>query len=235
MIHLIALSKLSDKEFAYHYATDDIKEFIEKKAELVNIPERLLPLFSVHIVKTDSKDFESVQRMDPYFESAVEIKSTKEFIYYLQSNSALNSVDVASFLEQRYNLGTFPLQKILYYVYSELLVRFKRPPFSANFVAYEKGPVDKDTYRTYKYSNELLAINTEFDKKISGIKKGNEYLKVIDEVVKTYSECFSEAWNNEEKNLTHQQGTPWSRAHEKGYNEPITDDDILKYHHLETV
>ncbi|MGN1282503.1 MAG: Panacea domain-containing protein [Limosilactobacillus sp.] len=235
MIHLVALAKLAGKDFAYHYATDDIKQFLEKKTELGNVPDEFLSLFSIHVIKTTSKDFASIQKMDSYFESTTEITSLEEFIDYLRNDSNLTSVDIAGFIEQRYHLSAFPLQKILYYVYSELLIRLKRVPFSANFIAYEKGPVDNYTYRVYKYDNISLARSTEFDKKVFSIKDGNEYIKVINEVVKTYSKYFSDAWNNEAKNLTHRQGTPWSRAHKKGYNEPILDNDILKYHYLETV
>lgn len=235
MMHLVALTKLAGKDLAYHYATDDVKQFVEKKAELGNVPDEFLSLFSIHVIKTASKDFESIQKMDPYFESTTEIKSLGEFIDCLRNNSNLTSVDIAAFLEQRYHLSAFPLQKILYYVYSELLIKLKRVPFSANFVAYKKGPVDSYTYRVYKYDSIALARSTEFDKKIFKTEDGNKYLKVIDEVVTTYSKYFSDAWNNENKNLTHRKGTPWSRAHSKGYNEPITDNDILKYHYLEIV
>ena len=235
MMHLVALTKLSGKDYAYHYATDDVKKFVEKKAELGNVPDKLLSLFSIHVIKTSSKDFESIQKMDPYFESTKEVKSLEEFIDFLHNDSKLTSIDIAGFIEQRYHLSAFSLQKILYYVYSELLIRLNRVPFSANFLAYEKGPVDNDSYKTYKYENLSLAVNTEFEKKIFSIKDGDEYLKVINEVVKIYSKYFSDAWNNETKNLTHRQGTPWSRAHKKGYNEPIQDNDILKYHYLETV
>lgn len=139
MMHLVALTKLSGKDFAYHYATDDVKKFIEKKSELGNVPDKFLSLFSIHVIKTSSQDFESIQKMDAYFESTREIESLEEFLDYLQNDSNLTSVDVASFLEQRYHLGAFSLQKILYYVYSELLIRLNRIPFSANLSLMKKA------------------------------------------------------------------------------------------------
>lgn len=80
MMHLVVLTKVSGKDFAYHYATNDVKKFAKKKAELENIPDQFLSLASIHVIKTTSKDFESIQKMDPYFESTVEIKSLREFI-----------------------------------------------------------------------------------------------------------------------------------------------------------
>lgn len=235
MIHLVALIKISDKKVAYHYATDDIDTFFEKKSELGNIPPKLLSLISTHVIKTTSKDFESIQEMDPYFENTTEIESLKNFVEFLQEEAELTSVDVASYIEQKYRLGSFLLQKILYYVYAEMLVSFEQIPFKANFLAYERGPVDNDVYRINKYDSDCLSTSINFDQKIFNVEDGDKYVGFIDEVVKTYRHRFTGAWDDESKNLTHKPGTPWSRAHERGYNEPIRDEDIIKYHHLETV
>lgn len=234
MLHLIALARFSGKEFAYHYATDDAKRFFEKKNDLANIPEPLSSLFSTHVLKTDVKSFKSVQKMDPYFELVTEINSLDDFIEKLRNASELTSVDVASYIEHTYNLGIFPLEKTLYYVYSDLLLKFNKSPFVANFVAYKKGPVDTESYSLYK-SGDILYNDVEFHQKLSVLSNSNVYLKSIKDIVKTYSELFSNAWDNEEKNLTHRPGTPWSRAHLRGYYAPTIDDDIIKYHHIETV
>lgn len=235
MIHLLALAKLPGEDFAYHYATDDIEAFFKKKDELANVPEQVRSLISIHVVKTSSKDFESIQRMDPYFAGTTEVKSLQAFIERLQRKSSLTSVDVAGFIERRYQLNAFQLQKILYYVYADLLIQFKRSPFIANFLAYERGPVDRDVYKINKFEHDALIMNTGFDQKIFTVENGEVYSETIDRVVRTYEKYFASAWNNESKNLTHRPGTPWDRAHKKGYNKPISDKDILNYHHLETV
>lgn len=234
MMHLIALAKVAGDEFAYHYATDDVAVLAEKKAELRSIPQNLRSFFAVHMLQTDSADFASVQKMDPYFASTEEIKTVPEFIARLQKHATLTTVDVASFIQHKYQLNAFVLQKIVYYVYAELLIRLKQPPFKASFIAYERGPVDEQVRRAHKQA-ELPTLSTELGKKIFLLQNRKQYFEVIDEIVAKYRQYFSDAWDDESKNLTHKAGTPWSRAHQRGYNAPITDDEIIKFHYLETV
>ena len=61
------------------------------------------------LAKVTGDEFASVQKMDPYFTSTEEIKTVPEFIARLQKHATLTAVDVASFIQQKYQLNAFVL------------------------------------------------------------------------------------------------------------------------------
>lgn len=156
---------------------------------------------------------------------------------------ALNSQDVASYILRKYpqvNDHRFAFDKILYYIYSDYLVKHKYPLFNARFVAFEKGPVEYDIYRIAKYEKERLLYNTSFELKVQFLSDCKEILDLIDEDIKKYKEYYDKVWydyrsSDANANLTHRDSTPWSIARAKGKNSSISNADIVKFHHLEVL
>lgn len=245
IMHLVAYARLNESnEYAYDYSVDESdSELIKKKSqELSNITsDDDKSLYTVHFLNTEDIGLESVKHKDSYFEKAQEVKGLEEFVTIIRSNSKLTSIDVASYIKQiRPDIGSFALQKTLYYVYADFLEKYGRTLFSAKFLAFEKGPVDWNVYVAKKYHKEKLEKDSLFHSKIVCQKEKDDIVKVINDDILRYVEYYENVWklyksDDDEFNLTHKKGTPWSRAYEKGQNSPILDDDIINYHEIECI
>ena len=245
VMHLIAYARLNEGyEYVYDYSTDESNlELIKKKSqELSNMTsDNEKSLYTVHFLTAEGSGFKAVKNMDPYFKNAQQVESLDEFVNVIQSNSQLTSIDVASYIERICpNIGSFALQKTLYYVYADWLKKYKNPLFSANFLAFARGPVDSDVYRIKTYNKEKLEKSNLFHVKIASRKERANIIELINNDVLKYADYYNEVWRiykaeYDEFNLTHKEGTPWYRAYEKGQNSPILDSDIIKYHELECI
>lgn len=242
MIHLIFFSKFGKYKYAYHVAMDEFDEDkisdIHEKFLSLSSPE-VCTLYSQHVLSCEGKTFDDIRNMDPYFKDAKEIGTIPEFIQIINSHCRLTSIDVASFIcKKRPDIGAFALQKVLYYIYAEYLKFNKYPLFTANFLAFDKGPVDWEVYRAKKYDDMDLIDNNSFELKITALEDRSEILSLVNKVIDEYADYYDDVWKDfhgedPEYNWTHKEGTPWCRAYEKGQNSPILDSDIIKYHYLE--
>lgn len=235
-MHMIALNRTSGRATAFHFASNDMSEIKNEKEKLLTTVSNgtSKTSLSFQMIPTNSADYESVVAYNPYFKQfdiTEDLQSFRESIHITQS---LSSVDVASFLERRFHTSSFTLQKVLYFIYADFLTEYGTAPFRAEFVAFDKGPVDFESYKIRKWHRESMCKDYAFEEKVLGGDSSQRLLKLIDKVVRKYAPKFKEM-NDEESNLTHRTGTPWSIAHKKGYNASITDDMILKYHSNEQI
>ncbi|MBU6047128.1 SocA family protein [Lacticaseibacillus paracasei] len=235
-IHLVALNRTSGRATAYHFASPNISEVIAEKKRVISFlsGQKVKPSISFQVVPTESASYDSVNSYNSYFEPFKPTEDLKTFGESIHVTQALNSVDVASYLERKFHFSSYTLQKMLYFVYSEFLVRFQRPPFRADFIVFANGPVDYDVYEKRRWNRDSMGLNYGFEEKAFGSKDGKIIIDLIDFVNGKYEKCFQNM-NDEGSNLTHRKGTPWSIAHAQGYNAPITDNLILKYHSRETI
>lgn len=242
-IHLIAFARFDNgKEYGYDFsATESDSELISKKSqELIDMTsDTEKALYTVHTLKTDDSTFESVKKLDPYFKQAEQVKDINEFIKIIDSNLNLTALDVAGYIEQRVpEIGNFALQKTLYYIYADFLERFGTSLFTSHFKVFDHGPVDTEVYQVKKYFKDQLKQSNAFELKVPFLSKSEEIIKLVDEDITKYSDYYDRVWKkykgkNSDYNLTHQKGTPWDRAYQRGQNSQILDSDIIKYDQLE--
>ena len=60
VIHLIAVARIKGQMYVYHYLADKIAPVMAAKNVLVTVGHKWASVFSIHILKTLSPDFESV-------------------------------------------------------------------------------------------------------------------------------------------------------------------------------
>lgn len=140
--------------------------------------------------------------------------------------------------DENKKVSNLQLQKILYYVQANFLVKRNYPCFSENIVNWTYGPVVEEVYREYrihgyshipyqkkfntiKYNAENNSIELqeeEFTKE--GFEE--EDLKLIEEVVDSFIEC--DAFELVEK--THSEA-PWKNTCQ---NDVISEEYIKKYY-----
>lgn len=231
--HLIALSKINEKEIAYHYSSTDYGGIKHNRHQFGAIINPKTAAFSFHLVKTDSATFESVQQMDPYFAKVYATGSVEEFALLLKDNTLIQAVDVAAYIQQKYDMKPFTLQKTLYYMYADYLETTNKHLFQANFVAFKQGPVDMAVYRENRYQKKDLLVQRGLNIKAAILKDGVDRLNYIEEKIAQYAAVLDKFWDDSADNPTHRTGTPWSIAYAKHPNAVICDEDVIKYHQLE--
>lgn len=85
--HYIVIIESDGKDYAYHYSSKIFSE-VEEHMDLLNESIKgLKKIYGMHMLQTDSKSFQSVQQMDPYFKEMIITDNIDEFSerykYYL--------------------------------------------------------------------------------------------------------------------------------------------------------
>ncbi|KRK79003.1 hypothetical protein FD03_GL001364 [Companilactobacillus nodensis DSM 19682 = JCM 14932 = NBRC 107160] len=86
--HYIVIIEVDENDYAYHYSSSvraDVSAHIEQLDRSIGDVKKL---YGMHMLKTNDKSFESVQKMDPYFEGMIITEDTEEFSkkyrYYIE-------------------------------------------------------------------------------------------------------------------------------------------------------
>ncbi|MBG1272425.1 SocA family protein [Lactobacillus paracasei subsp. paracasei] len=235
-IHLIALSRTSGHAIAYHFSTRDPEQLVENKMKIIAAvnDKGAGESLSFQVVQTMQQSFESVIEYNPYFKQFKKYSELDSFTTKLIQTHELNAVDVASYIDRKKHCTSYTLQKLLYYVYADILTKYDWRPFKATFLAFKHGPVEKYVYKVRNKHHPDMPVKFGLEEKHIGADKQALLTNTIEEVVSKYSGTYKNM-NNEESNLTHKKKTPWSIAYRQGQNTQITDDMIRAYHQNEVL
>ncbi|MBT2572591.1 DUF4065 domain-containing protein [Bacillus sp. ISL-51] len=243
--HFIAI--ISDfsggRRIGWHYSSESrldknyISEFFEKVKESCGKVQ-----FGIHKLSTDSTSWDSVTKKDSFFDDVIVTEDISAFIDVISRDKELTAYDVAKFVLSFQSASHLKLQKLLYYIYAEFLLKTGKKLFKEPIVAFKFGPVIEDIFSKYKvhgksiidYQEDAsiklltddLVVTPSFMKVLSS-EHGGEAIESITKVLVKYGKYPPFRLVD----MTHQEGGPWHRAYEPGQNCAITDDLITKYHH----
>lgn len=121
MIQLVELVTVDNEDLAYHYALANIDEVFNQEKEFNELTKNISLSFSSHIIATKEASFDSLCKKDPYFKQFTSYQNLESFMEKVKEKSLLTDEEVAGYLRTQFNLHAFPLQKVLYYSYSDYL------------------------------------------------------------------------------------------------------------------
>ena len=121
MIQLVELVTVDNEDLAYHYALANIDEVFNQEKEFNELTKNISLSFSSHILATEEALFDSLCKKDPYFKQFTSYQNLAFFMEKVKEKSLLTDEEVAGYLRTQFNLHAFPLQKVLYYSYSDYL------------------------------------------------------------------------------------------------------------------
>ncbi len=121
MIQLVELVTVDNEDLAYHYALANIDEVFNQEKEFNELTKNISLSFSSHILATEEASFDSLCKKDPYFKQFTSYQNLAFFMEKVKEKSLLADEEVAGYLRTQFNLHAFPLQKVLYYSYSDYL------------------------------------------------------------------------------------------------------------------
>lgn len=135
--------------------------------------------------------------------------------------------------KEKIKLTHLKLQKLVYILYSQHLVRCGKRLINEQPEAWEYGPVFRSLYHALKFhgSGNIESLIT--------VPSGNSFVvPVIDEKYSETMKCLDETWEQykdmEAPQLvaaTHEEGTPWHKNYDRRkLSVVISDDDIRDYY-----
>ncbi len=201
---------------------------------------------STHLIETNSECWDSVAKYDPFFEDVECVESAEDFSARIKKGRVLTGLDVATYILSKVKCSHLSLEKLVYFAYADYLCAHFDRLFEDQIYAFTHGPVIESVYETYKRSGNQYVKPLEFgiDSDIqSGVKElparsrilfaknGAEKLRSIDKTLQKYGKYTAGALVD----FTHRQGSPWDRVDSTKAYQPIPDELIRKYHHVECV
>lgn len=201
---------------------------------------------STHVIETGSDTWASVAEYDPFFEDVACAGSVEEFSEKIKKGRVLTGLDVATYILSRIKCTHLSLEKLVYFAYADYLCEHSGRLFEDRIFAFTHGPVVDSVYETYKRSGSQYVKPLEFgaDSSIkTGVKElparsrilfaedGAEKLRSIDRTIRKYGKYTAGALVD----LTHREGSPWSKVDSSKAYQVISDELIRKYHHIECV
>jgi len=237
---------LEGRRFAWHYASEEKldKKIIE--ASLEKIRKHCGDVqFGIHKLSTGSVKWESVVDKDSFFKDMIITKNLDAFIEVISNDQELTAYDVAKFILTITSVSHLKLQKLIYYVYSEFLLRTGKKLFNEPIIAFKYGPVVESVFHKYKVHGSSLIDYKEDAKysisadkmiitpslmKVLSSEHSFQAAKCVADVVLTYLEVSA----HELVDRTHRVGGPWEYVYKEGQN-CIISDQIIKERHSVTI
>ncbi len=243
--HFIAIASSYSKgqRIGWHYTSEErldldvIKNFMKSIEEQCGSPQ-----LAIHKLSTDSLEFSSVVEKDKFFEDVVVTKDVGSFTELIKADKTLSVSDVAKFLLTVCPMSHLKLQKVLYYVYADFLIKTGKKLFKEELVAFKYGPVIEEIYQKYRVHKSSVIEEKEDDVFYihTGISTTVSFMKIVSsengliamtsiiETMSKYMGCSA----SELVTKTHRKLGPWDRVYREYQNRTITDEVILKYHHI---
>ncbi len=201
---------------------------------------------STHLIETESDSWGSIVEYDPFFEDVECTKSVTEFSEKIKKGRVLTGLDVATYILSKVKCTHLSLEKLVYFSYADYLCEHFERLFEDRIYAFTHGPVISSVYETYKRSGFQYVKPLEFDidrdvqtyvkelparSRILFAKDGAKKLFSIDKTIEKYGKCSA----RELVDFTHRSGSPWSHVDSTKAYQIISDDLIIKHHHVECV
>lgn len=138
-----------------------------------------------------------------------------------------NVIDVAKYIilyckRKGYSISNLKLQKLLYFVQAQFLVKYGRPAFDEDIEAWDFGPVVPEAYHYFKMwgSSEIPSMIAKGVEKVIHL----EHQNTMDEILEQCAP-FSATYLVE---LTHNQ-SPWEDSYDGSYNKIIPKNSIRRF------
>lgn len=240
-IIFIASSYWLGKQIAWHYAAEEISQnYLQELRALTK--ERLgKPNFAIHKLSTESKDWASVVEKGSFFASFELYDSFEDFLEEIALDKKITVLDISKYLLAVQPMSNLKLQKMIYLVYADYLVKTKKALFDEQIIAMQYGPLIPEVYDAYKVhgrdeietnSKKVILDEITLPMALAKILQADDS-KAILESIKQTIENYGSKTASQLVDITYWKGRPWSEAPFQG--QEITDDLILSQHYIEVV
>lgn len=223
----IALDITNKKDLMIDKDTDVVKYIKEKCGKDVSI--------SVHSFETESKEWESVVKHDPFFKDVKCIETLDKFCRIINQDRVLKGLDVAKYIASKLRCTHLKLEKLVYFCYAEYLCNYSKKLFEDDIYAFAYGPVVKSVYEEFKGNGREVIKMNELANKVAELPAESRILFAEDGVEKLQSinatiSKYGQYGATDLMNITHKDDTPWKKTDSTKMYNIISDEKIKKYH-----
>lgn len=236
---VVASAYSEGKRVGFHMSAPEGKLDNDKiKSILDRLKEINRDDVGIHSFTTDDSTWESVLKLDSFFEDVMVCEDFEDFEKIVQSDLKLSSIDIAKFFLAIQATSHLKLQKLIYLAYKKYLLKYKEQLFPEKIVAYNYGPVVQEVYQKFKkYGSDTIETDSGPKYILKGIHLSQALgrmllVKESEKVVTTLLETFEEYGDltaNELVGLTHSKNGPWECVFEPYMNREITDEIIIAH------
>lgn len=199
---------------------------------------------STHYIQTKDKTWQSVEEYDPFFENVECTRSVEEFAQKIKIDRVIKGLDVANYIASKILCTHLKLEKLVYLAYADYLCKYHSKLFEDQIYAFTHGPVVNSVYEMFKRSGASYVDPQDYDgemqktvyvkempakSRILFAKHGVEKIQSIDQTISNYGELTA----GQLVDLTHRDGSPWSRVDSSRAYQLISDSLIERYHSVE--
>ncbi|MDT2861306.1 Panacea domain-containing protein [Lactococcus lactis] len=234
-IILITSSYILGKRIGWHYSSEDLElslleEVQEKSKDSMG---------ALHQLTTEDSSWESVVKKDSFFKDVKLYPELDEYLKAVEESRKISALDIAKFLLSVKPMSNLKLQKMVYLVYADYLVKTGKPLFDEKILAYKFGPVVKEVYDEYKPHGREEIVEDDSEEIKFGVitypmvlarfiqaEDGSEIIASIKRTLKVFGDKSA----SKLVDLTHREGGPWDKTEQ---SMAISDDLIRKYHCVE--
>lgn len=153
---LLSSSYSLGKRICLHYADAPESEISRDHVIVRDAYGGKRVLYSVHVIHTESKGWDSVVSTDPYFADVEPIPSVEKFVELIQKDRYLSGLDVARYILSKTSCTHTRLQKLTYMCYADYICKTGEKLFDDRIYAFDYGPVIEKVYRRYAESSHLM-------------------------------------------------------------------------------
>ena len=140
-IIFIASSYRLGKQIAWHYAAEEISQTDLKHLSVLTKERLGKPNFAIHKLSTESTEWSSVVEKDSFFAPFEIYDSFEEFLEEIALDKKITALDISKYLLTVQPMSNLKLQKMIYLVYADYLVKTKQPLFDEKIIAMQYGPL----------------------------------------------------------------------------------------------
>lgn len=199
---------------------------------------------STHYIQTKDKTWRSVEEYDPFFENVECTKSVEEFAEKIKIDRDIKGLDVANYIASKILCTHLKLEKLVYLSYADYLCKYHSKLFEDQIYAFTHGPVVDSVYKMFKRSGSSYVDPRDYDEetqqtvyvkempaksRILFAKHGVEKIRSIDQTISDYGNMTA----GQLVDLTHRDGSPWSKVDSSRAYQIISDSLIERYHSVE--
>lgn len=239
-IIFIASSYKLGKQIAWHYAAETISQDFLKHLHDSSKARVGKSNYSIHKLSTDSKTWSSVVEKDSFFADFYLYEDFEEFLDVIVEDKKISALDISKYLLSWKPMTNLKLQKMIYLVYADYLLKTGKSLFDEKIIAMQYGPLIKEVYDVYKVhgrdeielddTKTLVLEDITMPMVVARFLQTDDSKSILQSLDETI-EKFGSKTASQLVDITHRPGSPWSETAE--LRKEITDDVILAYHHIE--
>lgn len=231
--HVLILhsAKSKNKRVAYHKLIKEVSDYnivLEKQRILKDKFPNVIS-FSIHFIETNSKDIESIEMEDSFFDGIEYIENFNDFKDLIEKDLTFNVEDLIKLALLEKSYSKLYLQNIMFLIAQKYMQTYKVKLIDEDFHAYKHGPILKSILNKFDFAGkqEIESLTSKDNlmliTRISEMGLRDTLLPISSAITK---KCYSMT-KAELYELGHKKSEPWHTTYHDSDNDIIPNSSMM--------